>query len=234
MTKLKVAELVFDMTVYPRHDVDAHHVNDIARAMEAGAEMPPIVIEKKSRRIIDGFHRGKAYQKLYEPETEIDVIEKTYRDEQALFLDAIRYNSSHGKNFDSHDRAHCTIMALNLGIDDKALAGVLHVDEDYIGKLRADRVAFGGKIEPSIVGGGKTNRLQVPIKQTIKHMAGKTLTNDQQAANNKLSGMNQSFYANQLITLIESKLIDLADERLMERLRILHEMLDDLLVAGRG
>ncbi len=227
MTKIKLAELVFDMTIYPRHDVDAHHVNDIARAIEAGCEMPPIIVEKKTRRIIDGFHRGKAMMKMHEPEHEIEVIEKTYRSERDLFLDAIRYNSSHGKNFDSHDRAHCTIMASHMGIDDKELASVLHVDEEYIGKLRVDRTAFTGKLTASAEHPGDKQRLQVPIKRTIKHMAGKVLSKGQCDANDRLSGMNQSFYVNQVITLIENKLLDESDEGLFERLKILHGLLDE-------
>lgn len=47
----------------------------------------------------------------------------------------------------------------------------------------------------------------------------------------QVSGMNQSFYANQLIELLESKMLAINDERLMERLRHLHTLLDDVLVA---
>ncbi len=231
MTKIKICELVFDMTIYPRHDVDRHHVNDIARSMEAGCDMPPIVVEKKTRRIIDGFHRGKAYLKNNPPEFEIEVVEKTYKDEKALFLDAIRYNSSHGKNFDSHDRAHCVIMAARLQIDDESIANVLHVDQKYIGSLRVDRTAFAGKLS---VDTGKPTRKpgeQIPLKQTIKHMAGQTLTKGQEDANTRLSGMNQVFYVNQVILLIENGLLDKENDALFERLKVLHGSLEGLLVA---
>lgn len=68
----------------------------------------------------------------------------------------------------------------------------------------------------------------VPLKKTIQHMAGKTLTTGQQKANEKLSGMNQSFYVNQVILLIENGLID-EKENLYERLRILQKLLNGLL-----
>ena len=67
-----------------------------------------------------------------------------------------------------------------------------------------------------------------PIKQTIKHMAGKRLTKKQYEANEKLSGMNQSFYANQIITLIESDLLDVKNEKLIATLVRLRDLLDGL------
>jgi len=253
MVKLKICELVFDSTIYPRHNIDAYHVNDIARAIQSGAEMPPIVVEKRTNRIVDGFHRGKAYFKLYDDSYEIEVVQKSYKDERLLFLDAIRFNSGHGKGLDKHDKTHCAIMAKNLGIDAKDVASALHVDPDFVGRLIVDRTAFFGKLEvdkpkveskaaPSDQDSKRTDQesqapknkpfgLYVPIKQTIKHMAGKTLTDKQHKANEKLGGMNQSFYANQLITLIENRLIDKDDEKLFERLRRLHELLDSLLVT---
>jgi ParB-like chromosome segregation protein Spo0J len=228
MTTIKIAELVFDTTVYPRMNIDSAHVGHIAQAMQAGADMPPIVVEKKTYRIIDGFHRGKALMKLFGPDHEIEVVEKSYRTEAALFLDAIRYNSGHGAKLDTYDRTHCVLLAQKLGIDTSDLAEALHVNEDWIGKMAVDRTANAGRLAADAPKGAS---LTVPIKKTIKHMAGKTLNKVQQEANVKLSGMNQSFYANQLITLIESRLLDTSDERLLDRLKVLHDLLEDLLVA---
>jgi hypothetical protein len=78
----------------------------------------------------------------------------------------------------------------------------------------------------------KAGGLTVPIKQTIRRFAGRSLTPRQQEANAKLSGMNQVFYANQLIELLEAKLLNTDDDQLMERLKKLHELLDGVLVAN--
>jgi Trp operon repressor len=43
--------------------------------------------------------------------------------------------------------------------------------------------------------------------------------------------MNQAFYANQLVELIESNMLDTEDEMLMERLQILHDLLGGVLCA---
>jgi hypothetical protein len=221
MRKMKVGELVFDFDLYPRGSVSTHHVAELVRALEAGAEFPPLVIDKKTKRIADGFHRGKSYLRHFGDAHEVDVIEKPYKNETELFLDAIRYNASHGLKMDTHDKAHCAILAAKLGIDDAMVAAAMHVDPKYIGDLRVDRSATTGK----------GDKIQVPIKRTIQHMAGRHLNKEQVAANDKLSGMNQQFYVNQVITLIESNLLDDSNEELMERLKVLHGLLDGILVA---
>ena len=218
MRQVKASELVFDFGVYPRAAVDKQHVGYIAQAIQAGAEMPPVVVCKKTRRIVDGFHRTRAMQQIHGPDAPVTIVEKTYRDEKALFLDTVRYNSSHGRNLTTYDRAHCSILATNLGIDDAAIASALHVSEQYLGDLRVDRAA--------VVGEGAAG-LHVPIKRTIRHMAGKHLTQEQARANESLSGMNQLFYVNQVITLIEAGLLDTANEPLLTGLRRLGKLIAD-------
>ena len=73
--------------------------------------------------------------------------------------------------------------------------------------------------------------LHVPIKRTIQHMAGKKLSKEQVSANDKLGGMHAVFYMNQLATLIESKLLDLENPKVMESLKRLHELLEGMLVS---
>lgn len=99
------------------------------------------------------------------------------------------------------------------------LAGALHMPAEKLGALRNERTATAG---------GFT----VPLKRTIsQQFAGRKLTKRQAEANERLSGMNQQFYANQLIELLESKMLDTEDEHLIERLRVLHGLLDEVLAA---
>lgn len=72
----------------------------------------------------------------------------------------------------------------------------------------------------------------VPLKRTIRHMAGERLTKPQQEANQKLSGMAPAFYVNQLILLLENGLMPGDDENLESRLRILFELLESRVAAA--
>lgn len=210
---VKLAELVLDFNLYPRVQVDSTHVASLRRAFGAGCEFPPIVVDAKSLRIIDGFHRYNVYKRDLDKQAEIEVVAKRYRNESEMLLDAIRYNARHGRMFSSYDRAHSVLKATELGVDDVALASALNVDPKYIGELRTDKTA-------------KCGELHVPIKRTIRHMAGRDLTKQQHQANDRLGGMSQMFYVNQLITLIESKLIDRGNEALALRLHRLASLLE--------
>lgn len=217
----KLSELVLDFDLYPRQQVDSHHVREMQVAREAGATFPPLVIDKKSKRVTDGFHRERMYRRDGDPSMEVECVEKAYRNEKEMFLDAVRFNASHGRRLTSFDKAHAALLAEKLGIADNAIAEALKLTADSMGELLATKVAIGGN-------GTKT---PVAIKRTIGHMAGKKLTKPQVEANKKLGGMNQTFYVNQLITLIESDLIDKENEDLIAGLRKLNSLLDGVLAA---
>lgn len=217
MRKRKLSELVLDFDLYPRATVDSYHANDMQKAVEAGVKLPPIIICRKSKRIADGFHRHRVYSRLFGADHEVEVEERDYANDADLFLDAIRFNVSHGLRMDTHDKTHCILKAKDLRIATTALASVLHMDPKRIGELKIARTATADSLRGAI-----------PIKRTIQHMAGRQLSEPQVQANKVLSGMNQSFYVNQVITLIESDLLDVADEKMMERLRHLGELIDGI------
>ena len=178
--------------------------------------MPPLVIDRKSRRVVDGFHRGRAYKQ--EKIELVEVVEKSYRNDGEMFLDAVRYNASHGRGLSPFDRARCILRAESMKIELEQVASALSITCEAAGALRANRV---GKLH-----GGQTS--PTPLKHTIEHMVGRVLTKAQWETNNKLGGQRQQFYANQLISLIENKLLDTEDERLMVRLARLAELLAEL------
>lgn len=221
MKQVKCSELVIDFDLYPRNNVDTNNVRGIAAAEEAGCELPPVLADQESKRVVDGVHRLRARILRLGPDAEIDVIFKRYKDDAAIFRESMRLNAAHGQRLDSCDRTRCVIIAERLSIPLEAVAGDLHMPLDKLGDLRNTRTATSAG-------------LSIPLKRTVsQHFAGKALTPRQVEANTKLSGMNQVFYANQLIELLESKMLDLTDEKLVERLTLLRSLLDDVLPNRR-
>lgn len=219
MSQLKIGELIFDFDLYPRADIDTHNIAYMSQAEDAGVKFPPVVVDKKSKRIVDGFHRVKMYRQKYDDNYKIEVIEKNYANEKEILLDAIRYNASHGKMLSRHDRMRCILQSekMRLKIDD--VASALSMTIEKINQLKAERV---GELK---VGGIITS---VPLKRTIKHMSGKRLSKKQNEVNKKISGMDQKFYVNQLVMLIESGLINQSDDILLQRLKVLWQQLGEL------
>lgn len=219
MRKIAIGKLVFDFDLYPRSDIDGHNIAYMSQAEDAGVEFPPVVIDKKSRRIVDGFHRVKMYRQKYDDNYQIEVIEKTYGSEKEILLDAIRYNASHGKMLSRHDRMRCILQSEKMKLKIEVVASALSMTVEKINQLRTERV---GELRV-----GRTIR-SVPLKRTIRHMSGKRLTKKQSEVNEQISGMDQKFYVNQLVMLIESDLLNQSDEILFQRLKVLWQQLGKL------
>jgi hypothetical protein len=218
MRVVKLAELILDYNIYPRTQVDNSHVRYMHIAVDGGAKLPPPIVDKKSLRVVDGFHRVTMYKRI-DKNGEIEIIEKSYKNDAEMFADSMRMNAHHGRNLSPFDRTHCIIRAEELGMTVEMIAAELSMTVEAVGELKRDHI---GNMR---IDGQKTS---IPIKRTILHMCGKQLNKRQSEANDKLGGMNQIFYVNQIIELIEADLIDTSNENLLERMRHLMNLMKNI------
>jgi hypothetical protein len=137
----------------------------------------------------------------------------------------MRLNANHGRTLSSHDRVHCALLGEKLALSLDTTASCLGMTVDKLTALRVDRTA-------TLTIAGKSRGPMIPLKQTIRHMAGQTLTHEQAKANERLSGMNQLFYVNQLTMLLKADLIDLENEDLMAALYELAGLIRKLKAAA--
>lgn len=220
MPEIEVSKLVLDYTVYPRHYVEEYNVNQLAEALRAGSEFPPVLVERGSFRVVDGFHRIPAYIKVYGLDVKIPCEVRAFESDVELFEEAAKRNVGHGRKLTSWDLKRCLSLAEDFEIEPEEIEKVLSITPKT-----AERLRLGS----ARVGNGVTARRPVPLKNTIRQMAGKTLTKEQEETNEKLGGHAQLFYVNQLVMLIRSDLLDSGNERLMEQLVDLRALLDEVL-----
>ena len=102
--------------------------------------MPPIIADRKTKRIVDGFHRGRAYRRLFGDGYECEVVWRDYASEADLFGDAMRMNSAHGNNITPHDRTRCILIGERLGMDEGDIADALHITIDRLENIRLTRI----------------------------------------------------------------------------------------------
>lgn len=221
--KVKLSELVLDFSVYPRTQLSNYNTASIAEALSAGAELPPIIAEEKSKRIVDGFHRHHALMRVFGEDAVIDVVFKRYKDDADLFADAMRRNATHGQKLSKFDRLRCVIKSEELGLSVDAAIKALGMTREALGDLKANRI---GKLTGPRTGETPGVETAVPLKRTIEHMSGQQLTQGQVDANLKLGGMDQLFYINQLILLLREGLIDTDNRSVMAGLDELERLLE--------
>ena len=219
MPRMKLAEMVEDFAIYPRHAVDSSHVADIERAIRAGITLPPIVVDKKSKRVIDGFHRKRAYVRVLGADGDVSVELKEYANEAELLKDAVSRNAAHGRKFDQQDRTRSALMLERAGVKMQEIAVVLHTTEARVDELLTVRVVAvqdGGKVE------------KVPAKPIMYGRVGEPVRtiNVRQYETMQSSGGHKPLQTvRQLIREIDADLLDYSDEALVELLWGLHDTL---------
>jgi hypothetical protein len=237
MEKKKASDLVVDYTLYPRGDVSQQHISYMVRALEAGNTLPPIIVDKKSLRIVDGVHRWNAMRKFSgNDDILVDCILKHFSSDAEMFLESARLNAAHGSSLTQFDRVKCILRAQELGIPDEDIANALCMTIEKAGALKQERV---GRMRVASVEGSQVVSFSkdnlIPLKRTIGHMAGRTLSKRQAEINEGLSGMNSVFHINQLLMLIEGELLDLSDKKVLTALTKLQNALSSIdLMAQKG
>lgn len=201
------AVLVEDLDFYPRAAVDATHVTDIARALAAGIELPPVIADRASRRLVDGFHRRRAVLKHNGPDSEIAVFWRDYESDADMYAEAVQLNSGHGRKFSSYDRVRITIRAAELGLTNAQVAVLLHYPEEVVERL-AVQVAHSET--------GAT----IALKRPVRHLAGLVLNAQQETVNRRSSGWSVGYHANQIVDHIEAGTVEITPDLAVTLIRL--------------
>jgi hypothetical protein len=207
-----VSSLVEDFGFYPRHSVDATHVANIARALRSGASLPPVVVDRTTRRIVDGFHRCRAAAVVGGDAAMIAVEWISPGSDAALFEEAVRRNATHGRRLDRQDEIRVTVLAEHFGLAETRVAAALQVEPERVMELRARVVIVEG--EP------------IPAKPLARHLYGTAISESQAAALRGFSGTSPMLHIRQLTRALEQDLLDLSDEHLVAALRALAQLID--------
>ena len=231
-TKLvSVDSLVWDKDLYPRVDISEHNVRLLADKIRAGIDLEPIVIESRTNRITDGVHRWHGYKREKVEKVKANIFR--YKSTPTMLQHSIQLNSCHGTNLTSQDIVRAIGLLQAAGFDDAASASTLSISLERLEDLKT-RLAWEtsdpqtrheatSKSPKSYVA---THDLKpVPLKYGTRQLSGKQLTKEQVDANDKYTGHEQIFSVNNVIRLIEGRILDTENAKLMARLRHLGELI---------
>lgn len=215
--KVKLAELVEDWDIYPRHNYDSGYVRQLADALAAGETLPPPVVARKGMRIVDGWHRVRAYRRHLGAGAEIDADVRSYSSEADIVRDAVRLNSKHGRKLDEQDKARSALLLERHGVVIEEIKVILSMPVEKIRTITASpgRIvvvpAGGAGSGPSANGDGKGGRQQekIPAKPSGRAPGASSpriLTRDQAEAHASSNGWSVGQNARALIRQITTGL----------------------------
>lgn len=200
--EVRLADLVEDWDIYPRHNFDVSWVRRMVDALETGSKLPPPVVARRGMRIVDGWHRVKAYRKFLGVGASIQADVRSYKSEADIVKDAVAFNSDHGRKLDAQDTARSALLLERHGVVISDISVILRMPEEKIRRIT---------IDPSqVVVTRVADRVEkIPAKPAARSPGAATpreLTSEQEAAHRSASGWGETQMARDLIRRIESGL----------------------------
>ena len=219
--EIEVTKLLWDATLYPRVDISDMNVTRYADCLRAGETFPNIHVEEKTKRIIDGVTRWKAWQKVYGGDSKIPCELHNPKNDAEFFRMAVEFNTAHGLQLNPFERTKCLLRFDELGVSREVALRALRMTVDSAEKMEKAKTAF------RTLPGGKKEK--IAIKGAMHDFRGETLTGKQQSTNKMSGGMRPAYYIEQLIGLVESGLCAKAESKVLDRLEDLRALLNDKL-----
>lgn len=180
MKRINALELIVDWELWPRYeanDLDATNIGRMKEAIMAGIELPPIIVDKKSYRIIDGFHRQKAYLSVYKENAIVPVEFREYSNDAEMFLEAAKLNTIQGLPLSPKDKVHVILTGRRKKLPFAKIAEALGMRKEKAQELLKKRTATtrNGKLIPLAAGamglaGKKLNKAQEHFAETSNGM----------------------------------------------------------------
>jgi len=226
IVNIAVSELVFDPNIYPRASgPSTSNIAQLAEALRAGETLPPIVATKKTRRLVDGVNRWRAWRRVHGPDSKIpcEIVEE--EDDRELFVLAVKQNTAHGLGLSQYDRTASLVRMEQLGVTREVALTALRITAEFGERIEAKKTAYrkGDAGQPE----------KVALKGAMHGFRGETLSKRQERANLSAGGMKPEYYCNQMISLVEAGIIAKASASLLQRLRLLKELLNATLPANK-
>lgn len=171
VVSLPVALLVLDGS--PR--LEGHDEAHVSRLAEVDGQLPPILVERGSLRVIDGVHRTLAALRSGRP-----TIEARYFDgpRSEVFLHAVQANVRHGHPLSLADRraAAGRILGSHPHLSDRAIAEIAGLGAKTVAAIRREapgasapgaRIGRDGRVRP--VDGAEGRRRVVELMNRHPH-----------------------------------------------------------------
>lgn len=217
--KLKISDIEFDKEVYPRTGVDFITVSRYYNALKSGAKFPPIVVAELDGKnvLLDGAHRLAAHKSAKRKDIEVDLVK--VEDRQELYIEAIKANVRHGKQFSTYDTTKICIKLKEFKFTDAKISELVLIPSDKISSFVAKRAALITQTGSSIA-----------VKPELRHLAGTSQDASFEVEQGDLSGSKQIHLLDTVITMLEHSWFDLTNQKIADRLTSISNLLNQVTI----
>ncbi|HPM84262.1 MAG TPA: ParB/RepB/Spo0J family partition protein, partial [Candidatus Anammoximicrobium sp.] len=162
--EIKIRDIIADTDLHPRVKLNENAIDDYAQAMQAGIDLPPIIVFQEGRKyhLADGWHRLEAARRIGRSRVMAEVRKGDRRD---TLLYAVGANATHGLRRTSADKR----KAVQLLLDDpewqqwsvEAIAKTCNVSWGLVDKVRSVYLPKSEDSERQVKRGGSVFKQRV-------------------------------------------------------------------------
>jgi len=214
---IKIKDIEVEDNLYPRENYNWQTGYDYSESMKAGAEFPPICVARVRRGLrtklilVDGRHRIEANKICKNEYISSEVL--TGLNDKEIYLEAIKRNIGHGRQFSPYEKRKIIIKLTELKIDRTLIGEIIGIQLTKLDSF------VGGNLKNEFTT-GKNILVKAPFKKLDSSMIPADMENIQRGFNIG----TQVEIVNQVINLFEYNLIDKKNKALMIRLKVLKEL----------
>ena len=213
--KIKLMDIVIDPSIMVR-EVNSFIVSNYAESMRAGADFPPVVIDKQNR-LVCGHTRYAAYKKVFGPDYSLTATVSKNTADVDLIMEAAGDNARHGHPLDTYEKKKVVLRLKEHNIEPERISKILGVT--------VDRVAEWAGMTVVVIGENQSRRVE-PLKKGFEHMQGSTVKEvDYHKHETRDMGVTVVFHARKLTDILSRDGWVSTDSKTVESLTELQDAL---------
>lgn len=222
---VKVLELILDWKLWPRHEagkLDSTNVAKLKAILVDGRSFnTPIIVDSKSLRVIDGFHRCRALSDVLGDDAEIEVTLRDYENEIAMRIDAAHSANSGSLQLTPKDKVHFALGMRRDHIPWPLIADALDMDVERVRKLVEGRSVMTQD--------GERIAVSAAVQPLAESLDGKKANSDQEHFARTANGNPPMMHARMLLNAMKARGAIEYDEQAVAVLRELADAIAEVL-----
>lgn len=212
---VRIGDIGFDEELLKLRPINAYIVSRYRQSYRSGANMPKVILDKATLKVVSGNHRTTAMLEEYGEDYEVEVEVRDYATRRELLEDFTRENVAHGFPLEGVSRAKIAHALVQNGATAEEIAQLFNV--------AVKRIVEWCGLTVSVVG-GKTKKGITEIIKRGPDIVGDTITREQYETHMARDrGISAQAQAEQIIRWLRNGWIKPEDTRSINALRELAE-----------
>jgi len=211
---IPINKVKIEAETYPRVSTDWITCARYYNALKAGAKFPAIVVAEVNEEyfLIDGAHRLKAFKGNKETHIQAEIVKNL--DKKQIYLEAVKYNIQHGRQFSTQEVTKICITLEKWNMSQDQISEIVRIPSDKITAFVAKRMTRITETQEEIA-------LKAPLRN-LSEFDLETMPNQ-----NRITGTSQIQMLDALLKMIKNGWIDRKNKLVMGKLGSIHRLLEE-------